>query len=80
VFAPVDGFWGPGARGRGLVLGWSFRGLAVGVNAGLLLLRSAVVICWLISLSLLATVRGGTSLVQSDKETKQRNAFQPSAS
>ncbi|MDB5784185.1 MAG: hypothetical protein JWQ50_4100 [Caballeronia mineralivorans] len=44
VLAPVDGFWGPGARGRGLVLGWSFRGLAVGVGAGLLL-GPAVVIC-----------------------------------
>jgi hypothetical protein len=43
--------------------GWSVLGLAVGVNAGLLL--SAVVVCesWIFSLSLLATVRGSTSFL-----------------
>ena len=50
---------------------------AVGVNAGLLLSALAVCVSWLFSLSLLATVRGGTRhfFVQSDKETKQRKRF-----
>src|ERR1700692_2742140 len=38
-------------------------GLVVGVDAGLLLLRSAVGLSELFSLSLLATVRGGTSFL-----------------
>jgi ABC-type anion transport system duplicated permease subunit len=38
-------------------------GLVVGVNAGLLFLRLVVYLGWLISLSLLATVRGGTSFL-----------------
>jgi len=37
--------------------------LAVWFIAGLLLFRSSQVISWLISLSLLATVRGGTSFL-----------------
>ena len=50
--APVDGFWGAGGFG-----------MAVGVYAGLVL--SAVVVCLglLISLSLLATARGGASFL-----------------
>ncbi len=52
-----------------------FSVLVVEGDAGLLLLRLSRVICRLFSLSLLATVRGGTSLVQSDKETKQRKRF-----
>ncbi len=49
--------------GQGLMPGWSVLGLAVEVNAGLLL--SAVVACEsrIFSLSLLATVRGGTSFL-----------------
>src|ERR1700694_59245 len=43
-------------------------GLVVGVDAGLLLLRSAVGLSELFSLSLLATVRGGTSFPK-----RQRN-------
>jgi hypothetical protein len=54
--AVVDGFWGfrPGCQ---------VLGLAVGVNAGVVL--SALVVClnWLIFLALLATVRGGTSFL-----------------
>ena len=48
--------------------------LRVGVNAGLLLLRPSRVICWLFSLSLLATVRGGTSFLcpTATKKQKQR--------
>ena len=38
-------------------------GLAVGVSAGLLLSRFSRVLCWLISLSLLATARGGASFL-----------------
>jgi hypothetical protein len=51
-FRSHSGFW------RGLVLG-----VEVGVAAGLLL--SALVVClgWLISLSLLATARGGASFL-----------------
>jgi len=37
--------------------------LAVGVNAGLLLSALAVCVSWMFSLSLLATVRGGTSFL-----------------
>jgi hypothetical protein len=52
--APVDGVWG----------GWVGRlGSAVGVGVGLLLRTVARVVCWLIFLSPLATVRGGTSFL-----------------
>jgi hypothetical protein len=52
-------FWG----WSGLMLGWSVLELVVGVYAGLVL--SAVVVCVtrIFSLSLLATVRGGTSFL-----------------
>jgi hypothetical protein len=61
--APVDGFFGGRGWRSGLMLGWSVLGLVVGVYAGLLL--SAVVVCVsrIFSLSLLATVRGGTSFL-----------------
>ncbi|MDN7183913.1 hypothetical protein M0D69_39060, partial [Caballeronia sp. SEWSISQ10-4 2] len=53
-----------------------FSGASVGVSAGLLLLRLAVVICWLIFSSLLATVRGGTSFLcpkpNGEKETEAK--------
>jgi hypothetical protein len=54
---------GLGVLGSGLVVGVVGSGLAVGVNAGLVL--SAVVVCEsrIFSLSLLATVRGGTSFL-----------------
>ena len=61
----------------GVDAGLVFAALVVGVNAGLLL--SALVVCmsWLISSSLLATVRGGTSfLCPKRQETKQRKRFQ----
>ncbi len=47
----------------GLVLGCQVLALAVGVNAGLLLLALAVCLSRMFSLSLLATVRGGTSFL-----------------
>jgi hypothetical protein len=43
--------------------GCEVPGLAVGVIAGLLLSVLAVCLSWLISLPLLATVRGGTSFL-----------------
>src|SRR5471032_1446287 len=43
--------------------GCQVPGLAVGVYAGLLLSALVVCLCWLFSLSLLATVRGGTSFL-----------------
>jgi hypothetical protein len=54
------------AAGRFAAAGWA--------SAGLLLLTLARVVCWLDFLSLLATVRGGTSFLcpNGDKETKQR--------
>jgi hypothetical protein len=50
--APVDGFGG-----------CQVLGLAVGVNAGLLLLVFVVCLSWLISLPLLATARGSASFL-----------------
>ena len=53
-----------GSEGSGR--GWSgsvWSALAVGVYAGLLLSVLAVCLTWLISLSLLATVRGGPSFL-----------------
>src|SRR6202042_3414784 len=49
----------------------------VGVGAGLLLLTSARVECWLNFLSLLATVRGGTSFLcpTATKKRSKENAF-----
>ncbi len=49
--------------GSGFGPGWSGSGLAVGVSAGLVL--SVLVVCEsrIFSLSLLATVRGGTSFL-----------------
>ena len=47
----------------GYVPGCQVPGLAVGVNAGLLLSALAVCVSWMFSLSLLATVRGGTSFL-----------------
>ena len=59
-----------------MVPGCQVPGVAVGVSAGLLLSALAVCISELISLSLLATVRGARHFfVQSDKETKQRKRF-----
>jgi hypothetical protein len=55
--------------------GWGFRGGGSWVDAGLLLLKPAVVICWLYFLSLLATVRGGTSFLfphTGEKETEAK--------
>jgi hypothetical protein len=49
LLAPVDGGWG--------------SGLVVGVGAGLLLSRPSRGLCWLFSLSLLATARGGASFL-----------------
>jgi uncharacterized membrane protein len=68
-----------GGGGGGLVVVLS---LAVGVDAGLLLLRSERVICWQYFLSLLATVRGGTSFLcpAATKKRSKENAFQQSAS
>src|SRR5471030_818839 len=43
--------------------GCQVLGLAVGVHAGLLLSALAVCVSWMFSLSLLATVRGGTSFL-----------------
>ena len=52
----------------------------VGVSAGLLLLTLARVVCWLNFLSLLATVRGGTSFLcpTATKKRSKENAFQQS--
>jgi hypothetical protein len=57
----------PGCQGLALAVG-VYAGvqglaLAVGVYAGLVLSALAVCLSWLISLSLLATVRGGTSFL-----------------
>jgi hypothetical protein len=64
-----------GFGARGAVVG-------VGVDAGLLLLTLARVICWQYFLSLLATVRGGTSFLgpSATKKRSKENAFQQSAS
>jgi hypothetical protein len=58
--------------GCALALGTVF--VTVGVDAGLLLSKFSRVQCWLFSLALLATVRGGTSFLfpNGEKETKQR--------
>ncbi|WP_438395539.1 hypothetical protein [Caballeronia sp. DA-9] len=55
---------------------WIFVGL---VNAGLLLFMPSHVPCSLISLALLATVRGGTSFLfpTAKKKRSKENAFQP---
>ena len=47
----------------GLVPGCQVPGLAVWVNAGLLLSVLVVCLSWLISLALLATARGGASFL-----------------
>jgi hypothetical protein len=53
--------------------------VVVGLGAGLLLLQSLRVRCYLIFLSLLATVRGGTSFLcqTATKKRSKENAFQP---
>jgi hypothetical protein len=60
---------------------WSLLGriVAVGFNVGLLLLEASRVLFWLISLSLLATVRGGTSFLcqTATKKRSKENAFTP---
>jgi hypothetical protein len=60
---------------------WSLLGriVAVGFNVGLLLLGASRVLFWLISLSLLATVRGGTSFLcqTATKKRSKENAFTP---
>jgi hypothetical protein len=63
--------------GFALALGIVF--VAVGVNAGLLLFELARVLFWLISLALLATVRGGTSFLfpTAKKKRSKENASQP---
>src|SRR6202034_315256 len=52
-------------------------GSVVRVGAGLLLLTLARVVCWLNFLSLLATVRGGTSFLcpTATKKRSKENAF-----
>jgi hypothetical protein len=64
------GVWGGGS--------WS----VVGVSAGLLLRMFARVIYWQYFLSLLATVRGGTSFLgpSATKKRSKENAFPQSAS
>ncbi len=57
------GVVGSGVSGRGSMLGWSVLGLAVGVYAGLVLSMLAACESRIFSLSLLATVRGGTSFL-----------------
>ena len=71
--APVDGVWVLVVVARG------FRLLAVGVDAGLLLFGLVECLSWLFSLSLLATVRGGTSFLcpTATKKRSKENAFQP---
>ncbi len=56
---------------------WGVLSAAVGVGAGLLLLTLARVVCWLYFLSLLATVRGGTSFLcpTATKKRSKENAF-----
>src|SRR5471030_304503 len=63
--APVDGFWGSGGWGWRLesMPGCQVSGLVVGVYARLLLSGLVVCLNWMSSLSLLATVRGGTSFL-----------------
>jgi hypothetical protein len=66
-------------------LGFKGRGVlpaVVGVYAGLLLRTLARVLCWQYFLSLLATVRGGTSFLcpSATKKRSKENAFQQSAS
>jgi hypothetical protein len=53
--------------------------VVVGVDAGLMLSAPARVLFWLISLSLLATVRGGTSFLcqTATKKRSKENALQP---
>ena len=56
--------------------GCQVLGLAVGVHAGLLLSVLAVCMSRIFSLSLLATVRGGTSfLSKATKKRSKENAF-----
>ena len=63
--------------GNALTLGWSLA--AVRIDAGLLLLSPSRVPCFLISLALLATVRGGTSFLfpTAKKKRSKENASQP---
>ena len=62
-----------------LGLGVGFLGIAVGVGAGLLLFGLSRVLSYLISLALLATVRGGTSFLcpTATKKRSKENASQP---
>ena len=87
LLAPVDGVWGLAGVGVWLGVGglagvMAGRSLVVGVGAGLLLLTLARVLCWQYFLSLLATVRGGTSFLcpTATKKRSKENAFQPRAS
>ena len=66
----------------GGVGGVGVPGAVVGVGAGLVLLRLSRVICWQYFLSLLATVRGGTSFLcpTATKKRSKENASPQSAS